>query len=482
MTKAQFIAHFSILYLLLSTSYLLPSIPLPRPCSTLLLIDYGGIIFSFQIQSMDIFRINIFQFWKVFFDKFCLRIKLLWLQKWVKYPDRFRICTDWCAPLPITIVHCLVIVDEIFFEPFFSESPVYPEILREKWCHHHTETIVHPARLDELPDSCIDERVSGFSLLKHLPLIARLILIPLDRSPPFLEFDLIGEWEIIHDVVPELSPDEFIEEGFRWNLHFVMLRYEASMYLLSWILRFTQDDRHKLPIYLSHRIYPKPYIRRESCRSIDSWEIAQIIIARKVSLHAFSPECECPVLMMWHSDNLTDFLSIDWDVPSHLRTIKHSNTQPFWMGEDEFFPQHRERREYLALLDLMWFDEEKVLIRMISYSLFSTYVLYEGIPFFSRWGVCRIHIHCIYLMLSDNLSDNRYWISWIYGYPSSYSPEYIIHRFEHLSDKAEPHIISSKILYRTNIMDKNRKYFLWLRYGFEERCIVLESEILTEDI
>ena len=73
---------------------------------------------------------------------------------------------------------------------------------------------MHPVRLYELPDGGIDERISCLSSLKHFPLVARLISLPVDTPSALLKLDLIGKGEIIRDMIPELSPDEFTQKGF----------------------------------------------------------------------------------------------------------------------------------------------------------------------------------------------------------------------------------------------------------------------------
>ena len=73
---------------------------------------------------------------------------------------------------------------------------------------------MHPVRLYELPDGGIDERISGLPCLEHLPLVARLISLPVDTPSSLLELDLIDKGEIIRDMIPELSPDEFTQKGF----------------------------------------------------------------------------------------------------------------------------------------------------------------------------------------------------------------------------------------------------------------------------
>lgn len=66
---------------------------------------------------------------------------------------------------------------------------------------------MHPVSVYELPDGSIDEWISSLSLLEHFPLITRRITTPLDRSLSFLEFYLIGEWKIVGNMIPELSPN-----------------------------------------------------------------------------------------------------------------------------------------------------------------------------------------------------------------------------------------------------------------------------------
>lgn len=81
---------------------------------------------------MDSLGINICEFWNIFFDEFGFWIELLGLKKWVEYTDWFWISSYRRTPLPISIVHCFIIVDEIPAEPVFSYSPIDPEILREE--------------------------------------------------------------------------------------------------------------------------------------------------------------------------------------------------------------------------------------------------------------------------------------------------------------------------------------------------------------
>ena len=59
--------------------------------------------------------------------------------------------------------------------------------------------------------------------------------------------------------------------------------------------------------------------------------------------------------------------------------------------------------------------------------------------------------------------------------------KFFVHIFETLFYKSEPYISFTEILDRTSIMDKNRKNFRGILHGFYKSCIVMGSEILTED-
>lgn len=81
---------------------------------------------------MDFLRIDIFEFWYIFLYKFTLRVEFFRLEKRIKYPYRLRVSSDRGAPLPVAIVHRFIVVDEVFFEPFFSDPPINTQIFREK--------------------------------------------------------------------------------------------------------------------------------------------------------------------------------------------------------------------------------------------------------------------------------------------------------------------------------------------------------------
>ena len=100
-----------------------------------------------------------------------------------------------------------IIIDEVFFEELLPYSPVISEILGEEGCYYHTETIMHPIGLYELSDSRINEWIPCFSLFELFILIRLCIFFPLYCPSAFLELDIVCEWKIIRNLIPELSPD-----------------------------------------------------------------------------------------------------------------------------------------------------------------------------------------------------------------------------------------------------------------------------------
>lgn len=202
---------------------------------------------------------------------------------------------------------------------------------------------------------------------------------------------------------------------------------------------------------------------------------------RKISLHTFSTECKCPVLVVRNCNNFTNLPSLFWYEPSNVRSLKFLLNQPLWMRDQEFFPEHRERSEYLSLLDFMRFDEEKVLIRVkFNFSLI-TDLENSIISSFPSRRIGSIQEYGVDRMLHYQFLHYIFWNSLVYRKSSSDLLELEIDRLEYFADESETWIILTKILYRTSIMDKYRKYFFRVFYSLYESSIIVKSEILTKD-
>jgi len=151
------------------------------------------------------------------------------------------------------------------------------------------------------------------------------------------------------------------------------------------------------------------------------------------------------------------------------------------MSDDIFLPEQGERSEYLPLLDLMWLDQEKILIRVKINPLLITVLQYRIITLLPSWGIRSIHEYGIDPMCFYEFHHYLFWSSSIYRESSTMLREITIDRLERFTDESESWIMLTEILDRSDIMDKYRKYFFRRLHRFDESRIIMSAEILTED-
>lgn len=172
---------------------------------------------------------------------------------------------------------------------------------------------------------------------------------------------------------------------------------------------------------------------------------------------------------------------IFWYEPLRHLSVEWTHVESLWMCGEEFLPEHRKRREHLPLLTLMWLNHEEILIRMICYPSRITESLYLLITGLSTRTIGPIEIDGIYRVFFYEFFYCILRIATMHREGSSRETELLIDILKTFSDKSEPYISFTKILDRTSIMDKNRKNFHGILHGFYESCIIMSSEVLTED-
>jgi hypothetical protein len=173
------------------------------------------LICGHEMRLMNSLRRYMGQFRNIPADVGAVRVELLALKRRVENPiPPHGIRTGGGTPLPITVVCRHVSIDEMLHEILFAALPIDPKIFDEKGCHDHSDTVVHPSRLSQLPHAGVDDRIAC------LPVTPGLKQAVSDRTRltrrwygHLAEWPLRNVWKRSQYLLKELTPDQFVNPG-----------------------------------------------------------------------------------------------------------------------------------------------------------------------------------------------------------------------------------------------------------------------------
>ena len=163
-----------------------------------------------QPGCVDSLRWQARQLRQVAADELALRVKALALRYRVEDAEPgLGVAAGGRRPLPAAVVGGQVEVDQVAGEVGLTPAPVQAQVLDQKACHHHPQTVVHVAGLVDLLHRRIDQRVAGAAIAPGGKV--GIGLRPL-RPGHGIEFGLEGMAHharmVEQDLVVEVAPDQ----------------------------------------------------------------------------------------------------------------------------------------------------------------------------------------------------------------------------------------------------------------------------------
>lgn len=153
--------------------------------------------------------------------------------------------------MPVERIDRSVVVEEIASKKLLSPSPVDQTVFGDKRGDDHPQAVVHISSRLKLLDRGIDEWISGLSLFDLGDEV--WVVLPDDRSTLVQKLLIVALGEIVHDMIPKLSPSKLTQKT-----------------------RYTTIAVSTIDLPWTHK--PKSQIRREARGAIEYREVTSIVV------------------------------------------------------------------------------------------------------------------------------------------------------------------------------------------------------------